>query len=216
MRKRSKKNRSHKRMFKGGITDPNISAISHAMDDMSLPNNNTSIDLSISDEDGLDIPHDMSDEHNLSMDDLHLSDDFNFNSNSLNTTTDSTNNSVFSDINNEMNNNQTNNSLNNNISGDINLNDSTVNSSTNTTKEEENSSFSGGKKTRRRKLNSRKKLNSRRLKKKLTRNLKKKLNSRKKLKGGNCYGTGVGANNYDPNNSIYNTNMLQLFPYKPQ
>ena len=102
MRKRSKKNRSHKRMFKGGITDPNISAISHAMDDMSLSNNNTSIDLSISDEDGLDIPHDMSDEHNLSMDDLHLSDDFD--SNSLNTTTESTNNSVFSDINNEMNN----------------------------------------------------------------------------------------------------------------
>lgn len=38
---------------------------------------------------------------------------------------------------------------------------------------------------------------------------------RKKLKGGTCYGSGVGANNYDPNFSIYNTNMLKLFPYKP-
>lgn len=38
---------------------------------------------------------------------------------------------------------------------------------------------------------------------------------RYKLKGGACYGTGVGANNYDPNFTIYNTNMLKLFPYKP-
>jgi len=35
------------------------------------------------------------------------------------------------------------------------------------------------------------------------------------LRGGTCYGTGVGANNYDPNFSIYNTRELQLFPYKP-
>jgi hypothetical protein len=39
--------------------------------------------------------------------------------------------------------------------------------------------------------------------------------SRKRtLKGGMCFGRGVGANNYDPNYSIYNTNMLKLFPYK--
>jgi hypothetical protein len=37
----------------------------------------------------------------------------------------------------------------------------------------------------------------------------------KKQKGGICYGSGVGANNYDPNFSIYNTRELQLFPYKP-
>ena len=37
----------------------------------------------------------------------------------------------------------------------------------------------------------------------------------KKQRGGNCYGRGVGANNYEPNFSIYNTNELQLFPYKP-
>jgi hypothetical protein len=35
-----------------------------------------------------------------------------------------------------------------------------------------------------------------------------------KMKGGRCYGNGVGSNNYDPDFSIYNTNMLELFPYK--
>jgi hypothetical protein len=34
-------------------------------------------------------------------------------------------------------------------------------------------------------------------------------------RGGTCYGNGVGANSYDPNFSIYNTQELQLFPYKP-
>jgi hypothetical protein len=38
--------------------------------------------------------------------------------------------------------------------------------------------------------------------------------NRKKYIGG-CYGNGIGANNYDPNFSIYNTRELQLFPYKP-
>jgi hypothetical protein len=38
---------------------------------------------------------------------------------------------------------------------------------------------------------------------------------RKTMKGGTCYGSGVGANDYDPNFSIYNTRELQLFPYKP-
>lgn len=45
-----------------------------------------------------------------------------------------------------------------------------------------------------------------------------KLKSKKRktrMRGGGCYGTGVGANNYDPNFSIYNTNMLKIFPYKP-
>jgi hypothetical protein len=36
----------------------------------------------------------------------------------------------------------------------------------------------------------------------------------RKQRGGTCYGTGVGANRYDPNFSVYNTNMLKLFPYK--
>lgn len=32
-------------------------------------------------------------------------------------------------------------------------------------------------------------------------------------RGGTCYGSGVGANSYDPNFSIYNTRQLGLFPY---
>jgi hypothetical protein len=35
-----------------------------------------------------------------------------------------------------------------------------------------------------------------------------------KQRGGTCYGRGVGANSYDPNYTIYNTNMLKLFPYR--
>jgi len=61
----------------------------------------------------------------------------------------------------------------------------------------------------------------RRNKRKTRRKLKKGVKSRKlrrgrRQKGGTCYGNGVGANTYDPNYSIYNTNMLKLFPYKPQ
>lgn len=37
----------------------------------------------------------------------------------------------------------------------------------------------------------------------------------RKQRGGMCFGTGVGANNYDPNFSIYNTRELSLFPYRP-
>jgi hypothetical protein len=36
----------------------------------------------------------------------------------------------------------------------------------------------------------------------------------RRQRGGMCFGNGVGANSYDPNYSIYNTNMLKLFPYK--
>lgn len=37
----------------------------------------------------------------------------------------------------------------------------------------------------------------------------------KKTRGGNRFGgNNIGANCYDPNFSIYNTNMLKLFPYK--
>ena len=38
----------------------------------------------------------------------------------------------------------------------------------------------------------------------------------RKQKGGMCYGTGVGANYNNPNYSIYNTELLELFPYKPK
>ena len=44
---------------------------------------------------------------------------------------------------------------------------------------------------------------------------KNKKSKSKKQRGGQCYGRGIGANNYDPNFSIYNTRELQLFPYKP-
>ena len=37
-------------------------------------------------------------------------------------------------------------------------------------------------------------------------------NRRRTQKGG-VYGRGYGANCYDPNYNIYNTNMLKLFPY---
>ena len=61
----------------------------------------------------------------------------------------------------------------------------------------------------------------RRNKRKTYRKGKKGLKSRKqrkskKQRGGMCYGNGVGANSYDPNFSINNTNLLKLFPYKPQ
>lgn len=54
-------------------------------------------------------------------------------------------------------------------------------------------------------------------KKRKSKNKKSRKSRRKsrKQKGGVCYGSGVGANNYDPNFSIYNTRELQLFPYKP-
>lgn len=43
----------------------------------------------------------------------------------------------------------------------------------------------------------------------------KKSRKSRKQRGGQCYGRGIGANSYDPNFSIFNTNELQLFPYKP-
>jgi len=70
----------------------------------------------------------------------------------------------------------------------------------------EDTSF-GGKKRRR---------NTKKGRGKKTRQTTRKNNTRKlNIKGGMCFGKGVGANSYDPNYSIYNTNMLKLFPYKP-
>ena len=45
---------------------------------------------------------------------------------------------------------------------------------------------------------------------------KRKTKKTRKQKGGMCYGTGVGANYNNPNYSIYNTELSQLFPYKPK
>jgi hypothetical protein len=77
----------------------------------------------------------------------------------------------------------------------------TSNNSGNTTED----SF-GGKKKRRKTIKKQK----RRTKGKTIKRQK-----RTKQRGGTCYGNGVGANNYDPNFSIHNTNLLKLFPYKP-
>lgn len=50
--------------------------------------------------------------------------------------------------------------------------------------------------------------------KRQSKKMHKKSRKNKRLRGGMCFGNGVGANKYDPNYSIYNTNMLKLFPYK--
>ena len=68
---------------------------------------------------------------------------------------------------------------------------------TNESSDEEDEDQNGGKRRKRRK--------TRKTRKSKTR----------KQRGGQCYGRGIGANSYDPNFSIFNTNELQLFPYKP-
>ena len=59
-----------------------------------------------------------------------------------------------------------------------------------------------------------KKSKSRKVKKSKKGRKSKNTRKSKKQRGGTCYGSGVGANNYDPNFSIYNTRELKLFPYK--
>ena len=100
-------------------------------------------------------------------------------------------------------------------------------SSVNTTKED--NSFGGKSKSKKTKTRKSKKTKTRKLKKTKTRKNKMGGNVDKlgdldfnpnlsydsKQNGGRCYGTGVGANSYDPNFSIYNTNLLKLSPYKP-
>jgi hypothetical protein len=81
------------------------------------------------------------------------------------------------------------------------------NSSYNTTREEE--SFGGKKRKSLKKYTMKKKYKG--IKK--NKSIKK---HKRTQKGGTCYGRGVGANNYDPNFSIYNTRELQLFPYRPE
>jgi hypothetical protein len=74
-----------------------------------------------------------------------------------------------------------------------------------TTQEESTQKEKGGSKKRRR--ISRKNRKSSRKNRKTRKN-------RRKQRGGTCYGNGVGANSSNPNYSIYNTNMLKLFPYR--
>jgi hypothetical protein len=93
--------------------------------------------------------------------------------------------------------------------------DDDENSSVNTTIEDV--SVGGKKRKVTKKRNSTKKrktMKKRKIEKK--RKSMKKRKHTKKQKGGMCYGNGVGANSYDPNFSIYNTQELQLFPYRPK
>lgn len=143
------------------------------------------------------ISHNSDDSHEL--DNLDAS--FISNEDSINTTRDNSN------ISNE--NNYTNNfsfPSNDNSLHLSDLNDNSNFSSNNTTREEY---LFGGKKSKSLKKHITKKKSKSLRKKKTIKNTK------RKQKGGICYGRGVGANNYNPNFSIYNTRELQLFPYRP-
>ena len=131
--------------------------------------------------------------NNLNVD---LNESFNLDDDSMNTTGESSNND--------------NDNLSFGEGSSLNLSDlntsNASNRSVNTTGED---SF-GGKKKRRKTI---KKQKRKTMKKQTKRTMKKRKG--RKQRGGTCYGNGVGANNYDPNFSIHNTNLLKLFPYKP-
>jgi len=95
--------------------------------------------------------------------------------------------------------------------GTMNLDELNTSNISNTSGDTTSEDISFGGKRRRR--ISRKKIT--RKGRKIRRGRKTLRNRKLKLKGGMCFGNGVGANRYDPNYSIYNTNMLKLFPYKP-
>lgn len=92
--------------------------------------------------------------------------------------------------------------------GSLHLSDLDTSRMSGYTTEEDSQGEFGGKSKSKKRIN--KKTN-----KKLKLNRSRKANRSRKLRGGTCYGNGVGANTYDPNYSIYNTNLLKLFPYKP-
>jgi hypothetical protein len=71
--------------------------------------------------------------------------------------------------------------------------------------------MNGGRKKRR----TMKKRKGRKTRKTGRKNARKTGRKSRKQRGGMCFGNGVGANNYDPNFSIYNTRELTLFPYNP-
>ena len=131
--------------------------------------------------------------NNLNVD---LNESFNLDDDSMNTTGESSNND--------------NDNLSFGEGSSLNLSDlntsNASNRSVNTTGED---SF-GGKKKRRKTI---KKQKRKTMKKQTKRTMKKRKG--RKQRGGTCYGNGVGANNFDPNFSIHNTNLLKLFPYKP-
>jgi hypothetical protein len=161
-----------------------IQSIEDTINDTNYENNESFIS---------DIPINVNDVHNLDYDvnDNSFNLDDSLNTTRENNTNDSENNefSFTSDLNVSQ--------------GPLNLSDLNVddenNESNNTTKE----SITGGNKKIRKTRKTRKSRKSRKSRKNL-----------KRRGGGTCYGRGVGANNYDPNYTIYNTNLLKLFPYK--
>jgi hypothetical protein len=85
-----------------------------------------------------------------------------------------------------------------------------------TDNEDDDDDQEGGKKNKKQSRKNKTRKNKRKQK---TNKLKKKqINSKKtnRLKGGMVYGNGYGANCSNPNYSIYNTNLLKLFPYNPK
>ena len=104
----------------------------------------------------------------------------------------------------------------NHDNGQMNIHELDVDSDYAATDSEDDSDdeMNGGKKRRRtmKKRKGRKTMKKRKGKKTMK---KRKGKKTRKQRGGTCYGNGVGANNYDPNFSIYNTRELALFPYKP-
>ena len=143
------------------------------------------------------------DEHNFNDEDLDNS--FTTMDDSMNTTGDTNgDDSIILDENEDLNNSFM------SDEGSLHLSDLNDDISVNTTNED--ISY-GGKKRR-------KTMKKRRKGKKIRRTMKKRKNgdkskTKRKQRGG-CYGSGVGANNNDPNFSIYNTNLLKLFPYSPK
>ena len=66
-----------------------------------------------------------------------------------------------------------------------------------------------------RKMTNTRRKNHRKSSRKGKKNSNRRRTYKNKMIGGQRYGTGVGSNCYDPNLSIFNTNLLKLFPYKP-
>lgn len=83
-----------------------------------------------------------------------------------------------------------------------------------TTNESQSFGF-GGKKYKNKTKKRKKSKNTHKNTKKYNKKANKKSNKKINKKGGMCFGNGVGANKNDINYSVYNTNMLKLFPYKP-
>ena len=79
---------------------------------------------------------------------------------------------------------------------------------------EESRNVEGGKRKTKKRRTSKKQTRKTMKKRNARKNKKTKKNRKTGKKGGALYGTGVGANCYDPNFSIYNTRELTLFPYR--